>query len=202
WSSLENYGVPEWFRDAKFGIWAHWGPQCEPEYGDWYARGMYEEGSDQYNYHVETYGHPSEFGFKDVIERWKADKWDPESLMDLYARTGAQYFMALANHHDNLDLYNSSHHKWNSTNVGPKKDIVGEWEQAAKKRGLRFGVSVHAAHAWTWYETAQRADKNGPLKGVPYDGKLKESDGNGKWWEGLDPQGLYAQNHPMSKDSE
>src|SRR5690606_8891184 len=115
---------------------------------------------------------------------------------------GAQYFMALANHHDNLDLYNSSHHKWNSTNVGPKKDIVGEWEQAAKKRGLRFGVSVHAAHAWTWYETAQRADKNGPLKGVPYDGKLKESDGNGKWWEGLDPQGLYAQNHPMSKDSE
>src|SRR5690606_9700214 len=82
WSSLENYGVPEWFRDAKFGIWAHWGPQCEPEYGDWYARGMYEEGSDQYNYHVETYGHPSEFGFKDVIERWKADKWDPESLMD------------------------------------------------------------------------------------------------------------------------
>ncbi|WP_114778598.1 alpha-L-fucosidase [Botryobacter ruber] len=202
WSSLENYKVPQWFRDAKFGIWAHWGPQCQPERGDWYARGMYMEGSDQYKYHVEKYGHPSVFGFKDVIHEWKADKWDPEALMDLYKRTGAQYFMALANHHDNLDLYASSHQKWNSTNVGPKKDIVAGWEKAAKKRGLRFGVSVHAAHAWTWYETAQRSDKNGPQKGVPYDGKLKKEDGTGKWWEGYDPQELYAQNHPLSSGSE
>ncbi|MFD2594425.1 alpha-L-fucosidase [Sphingobacterium griseoflavum] len=202
WVSLENYRVPEWFRDAKFGIWAHWGPQCQPERGDWYARGMYEEGSDQYNYHVQTYGHPSQFGFKDVINEWKAEQWDAEQLMDLYARTGAQYFMALANHHDNLDLYKSSHHQWNSTMVGPKKDIVAGWERAAKKRGMRFGVSVHAAHAWTWYETAQRSDKKGPLKGIPYDGKLSESDGKGKWWEGMDPQGLYAQDHALSKDSE
>lgn len=202
WSSLENYRVPDWFRDAKFGIWAHWGPQCQPERGDWYARGMYEEGSDQYKYHVEKYGHPSTFGFKDVINEWKAEKWDPEALMDLYKRTGAQYFMTLANHHDNLDLYESSHHKWNSINVGPKKDIVLGWEKAAKKRRLRFGVSVHAAHAWTWYETAQRSDKQGPLKGVPYDGKLTKADGKGKWWEGYDPQELYVQNHPLSKGSE
>lgn len=73
WKSLEQYEVPEWFQDAKFGIWAHWGPQCQPERGDWYARGMYQEGSDQYRYHVEKYGHPSEFGFKDVINEWKAD---------------------------------------------------------------------------------------------------------------------------------
>ncbi|WDF66844.1 alpha-L-fucosidase [Sphingobacterium oryzagri] len=202
WDSLEQYRVPAWFRDAKFGIWAHWGPQCQPERGDWYARGMYEEGSDQYNYHIATYGHPSKFGFKDVINEWKATQWDAEKLMDLYARTGAQYFMALANHHDNLDLYNSSHHAWNSMHVGPKRDIVGGWERAAKKRGLRFGVSVHAAHAWTWYETAQRSDKNGPLKGVPYDGRQQKADGNGQWWQGLDPQELYAQNHPLSKDSE
>ncbi|WP_437918704.1 alpha-L-fucosidase [Sphingobacterium sp. LRF_L2] len=202
WASLERYRVPEWFRDAKFGIWAHWGPQCQPERGDWYARGMYEEGSDQYNYHVKTYGHPSEFGFKDVINQWKAEQWDADSLMDLYARTGAQYFMALANHHDNLDLYASSHQQWNSTKVGPKKDIVAGWERAAKKRGMRFGVSVHAAHAWTWYETAQRSDKNGPFKGIPFDGKLTESDGKGRWWQGLDPQNLYAQNHPLSKSSE
>ena len=201
WKSLEEYNVPKWFRDAKFGIWAHWGPQCQPERGDWYARGMYQEGSDQYKYHVEKYGHPSKFGFKDVINLWKAEKWNPEELMDLYKRTGAQYFMTLANHHDNLDLYKSSHHKWNSLNFGPKKDIVGGWEKAARKRGLRFGVSVHAAHAWTWYETAQRSDKNGPLQGVPYDGKLKKEDGKGTWWEGYDPQELYAQNHELSKDS-
>ncbi|GHE44628.1 alpha-L-fucosidase [Sphingobacterium griseoflavum] len=202
WASLESYQVPDWFRDAKFGIWAHWGPQCQPERGDWYARGMYEEGSDQYTYHLERYGHPSTFGFKDVINEWKAEQWDAENLMELYARTGAQYFMALANHHDNLDLYNSSHHEWNSTKVGPKKDIIGGWEKAARKKGMRFGVSVHAAHAWTWYETAQRSDKKGPLKGVPYDGKLNKSDGSGAWWQGLDPQELYAQNHPLSKGSE
>ena len=202
WQSLENYRVPDWFRDAKFGIWAHWGPQCQPERGDWYARGMYEEGSDQYKYHVEKYGHPSVFGFKDVINEWKAEKWDPETLMELYEKTGAQYFMTLANHHDNLDLFESSHHKWNSINVGPKKDIVQGWAKAAKKRKLRFGVSVHAAHAWTWYETAQRADKQGPHEGVPYDGKLTKADGKGKWWEGYDPQELYAQNHPLSKGSE
>lgn len=202
WSSLESYQVPNWFRDAKFGIWAHWGPQCQPERGDWYARGMYQEGSDQYQYHIKKYGHPSEFGFKDVINEWKAEKWDPEALMDLYKKTGAQYFMTLANHHDNLDLYDSRHHKWNSLNFGPKNDIVGGWEKAAKKRGFRFGVSVHAAHAWTWYETAQRSDKEGPRKGIPYDGKIRKEDGRGTWWEGYDPQDLYAQDHPLSKGSE
>ncbi|WP_257667447.1 alpha-L-fucosidase [Parapedobacter tibetensis] len=202
WKSLEQYQVPKWFRDAKFGLWAHWGPQCQPERGDWYARGMYQEGSDQYNYHVQKYGHPSKFGFKDVINEWEADKWDAEALLDLYKRAGAQYFVALANHHDNLDLYDSSHQPWNSTKVGPKKDLMAGWAEAAKRRGLRFGVSVHAAHAWTWYETAQRADKKGPLQGIPYDGKITKADGKGKWWDGLDPQDLYAQNHPLSENSE
>jgi Alpha-L-fucosidase len=201
WRSLENYQVPDWFRDAKFGIWAHWGPQCQPERGDWYARGMYQEGSDQYQYHIEKYGHPSVFGFKDVIHQWKAENWNPEELMELYKNAGAQYFMALANHHDNFDLYRSSHHRWNSINVGPNKDVVGGWERAAKKRGLKFGVSVHAAHAWTWYETAQRSDKEGKFAGVPYDGKLTKKDGAGKWWADYDPQELYAQAHQPSLDS-
>ena len=96
WESLSQYGeAPEWFRDAKFGIWAHWGPQCEPEAGDWYARHMYDEGGWQYRYHVEKYGHPSEFGFKDVINAWKAAEWDPDSLMSLYKRAGAKYFFTL-----------------------------------------------------------------------------------------------------------
>lgn len=202
WASLEKYEVPVWFRDAKFGIWAHWGPQCQPEHGDWYARGMYEEGSDQYKFHCEKYGHPSKFGFKDVINEWKAERWNPEETVELYKNAGAKYFMALANHHDNLDLYNSKHQRWNSTRVGPKKDILKGWAAAAKRQGLPFGVSVHSAHAWRWYESAQLADKNGPYAGVPYDGKLTKADSKGKWWDGLDPQELYAQNHPLSKDSQ
>lgn len=201
WDSLEQYKTPDWYRNAKFGIWAHWGPQCEPEFGDWYAREMYMEGNGKYKYHVEKYGHPSEFGFKDVINTWKADQWNPDELLELYKNAGAKYFMALANHHDNFDLYNSKYHNWNSTKIGPKKDLVGGWAKAARKQGLHFGVSVHAAHAWSWYETAQRADKNGPKAGIPYDGKLTKKDGKGKWWEGLDPQELYAQNHALSKES-
>lgn len=202
WESLSNYQVPEWFRDAKFGIWAHWSPQCQPERGDWYARGMYQEGSDQYNYHCQKYGHPSKFGFKDVINEWKADKWDPEELVSLYKNAGAKYFVGLANHHDNFDLYDSKYQSWNSTRFGPKKDIIKGWAEAAKRNGLPFGVSIHGSHPWTWYEVAQRSDKKGPLAGVPYDGKLTKADGKGKWWDGYDPQELYAQNHPLSEKSE
>lgn len=200
WESLEKYQTPDWFRNAKFGIWAHWGPQCQAEHGDWYARAMYEEGSDAYQHHLKTYGHPSQFGFKDVIHQWKAERWDPDRLVAFYKKAGARYFMALANHHDNFDLYNSRHQpEWNSTKVGPGKDLIAGWKKAARDNGLRFGVSVHAAHAWTWYESAQGADKKGPLAGVPYDGKLTRADGKGKWWEGRDPQALYAQNHALSK---
>ena len=150
WESLSQYGgAPEWFQDAKFGIWAHWGPQCQPEQGDWYARNMYNEGSRQYKWHVENYGHPSEFGFKDVIHSWKGEKWNPDSLMALYKKAGARYFFAMGNHHDNFDLWNSKYQPWNSVNMGPQKDILAGWEKAARANGLRFGVSIHAAHAWT-----------------------------------------------------
>jgi len=202
WDSLQNYKTPEWYRNAKFGMWAHWGPQCQPESGDWYARGMYLEGSWQYKIHLQKYGHPSKFGFKDVINEWKAEKWNPEELVSLYKNAGAQYFMALANHHDNFDLFDSKYQRhWNSTKIGPKKDLIGGWAKAAKNNGLPFGVSVHASHAWRWYESAQRSDKTGQYAGIPYDGKLTKADSKGKWWEGLDPQELYAQNHPLSEGS-
>ena len=202
WESLQNYKTPDWYRDAKFGMWAHWGPQCQPEAGDWYARGMYEEGSWQYKSHLQKYGHPSKFGFKDVINTWKAENWNPEELVSLYKSAGAQYFMALANHHDNFDLYDSKYQKqWNSTKIGPQKDLIGGWAKAARNNGLPFGASVHASHAWRWYEVAQRSDKTGAYAGIPYDGKLSKADGKGKWWEGVDPQELYAQNHPLSKGS-
>lgn len=202
WESMKQYEIPEWFKDAKFGIWAHWGPQCEPEAGDWYARHMYYEDHWQHKSHLEHYGHPSEFGFKDVINEWKADKWDPEALVALYKRAGAKYFFAMGNHHDNLDMWNSKHQEWNSVAIGPKKDILAGWAEAAKNYDLPFGVSIHSAHAWRWYESSQGADKEGQFAGVSYDGKLTKADGKGKWWEGLDPQNLYAQNHVLSKDSE
>ena len=199
--SLSQYECPEWFRDAKFGIWAHWGPQCQPEDGDWYARNMYTQRNGQYRYQIDVMGHPSEYGFKDWINEWKAEKWDPDFLIQLYKETGAKYFMALANHHDNMDLYNSRYQPWNSVNMGPKKDIIAGWAEACDKYGLPLCVSVHASHAWCWYETSRGSDARGPLAGVPYDGWLTKEDGVGKWWEGYDPQDLYAQNHPLSKNN-
>jgi alpha-L-fucosidase len=198
WDSLHQYQCPEWFRNAKFGIWACFGPQNVPEDGDWYARNMYVEGSKQNKFHITHYGPPSDFGFKDVIHLWKAENFDAEKLVALYKKVGAQYFFVMANHHDNFDMYDSKYQPWNSVNVGPRKDIVGDFAKAAHEQGLRFGVSVHAAHAWSFYEIAQSADKTGPLAGVPYDGKLTKAAGKGKWWDGLDPQELYAQSHTPS----
>ncbi|MEO8620658.1 MAG: alpha-L-fucosidase [bacterium] len=198
-ASLSQYRTPDWFRDAKFGMWAHWGPQCVPEQGDWYARRMYQEGDSGYVSHAARYGHPSRSGFKDIIHQWRAEEWRPDDLVALYKQAGAQYFMALANHHDNMDLWNSRHQPWNSMRVGPRKDLVGGWAKAARRAGMRFGVSVHAAHAWSWYEVSQGADKEGPLAGIPYDGKLTRAQGKGAWWDGLDPQDLYEQRHTPGK---
>ncbi len=200
WNSLTNYSTPDWFRDAKFGIWAHWGSQCEPEHGDWYARSMYLPGNGDYKSHLAEYGHPSTNGFKDVIHEWKAENFNPDKLLKFYKENGAKYFMALANHHDNFDNFDSKFQPWNSVAVGPHKDLIGGWAAAAHKNGLRFSVSVHCSRAWSWCEVAQGADANGPFAGVPYDGKLTKADGKGSWWDGLDPQDLYAQNHPPGKE--
>ena len=201
WTSLETHQTPEWFRNAKFGIWAHWGAQCVEGSGDWMAREMYMEGNYKYKYHREHYGHPSEFGYKDILPLFKAEKWEPEKLVERYKRCGAQYFFVLGNHHDNYDLWDSKYQPWNSKNIGPKRDILAEWAAAAKKAGLPLGISFHADHAWTWFEPSQRYDLEGDKAGVYYDGNLTKEDGKGKWWEGLDPQMLYQQNHPMSKGS-
>lgn len=168
--SLKQYQYPQWFRDAKFGIWAHWGPQAVPRHGDWYARQMYVQGSDDYKYHLAHYGHPSKFGYKDIIPLWKAQRWDPEKLMALYKKAGAKYFVSMGTHHDDFFLWNSKIHKWNSVNYGPKKDVVGIWQMAAKKEGLKFGVSEHLGASFTWFQPSHGADTSGPFKGIPYDG--------------------------------
>jgi len=173
--SLHQYKYPDWFRDAKFGIWAHWGPQAVPRQGDWYARNMYiQEGgkweTGAYEDHLKKYGHPSVSGYKDIIPLWKAERWNPEELMKLYKKVGAKYFVSMGTHHDNFFLWNSKIHKWNSVNMGPKKDVVGLWQKAAQKEGLRFGISEHLAASYTWFQKAHSADKTGDKAGVPYDG--------------------------------
>ena len=201
WESLAaNYRVPDWFRDAKFGIWAHWGPQCQPEFGDWYARLLYmqgrfpwQHGETPYENHLRRYGHPSRTGFVDIIGRWKAEHWRPEELLQRYVKAGARYFMAMGCHHDNFDLFASKHHEWNVTRVGPKRDIVGGWEPLVRQAGLKFGVSNHSSHAWHWYQVAYGYDAEGPMRGRRYDAYwLRKKHGRGKYWDGLDPQELYT----------
>jgi alpha-L-fucosidase len=141
--SLKTYQAPDWFRNAKFGIWAHWGPQAVPRQGDWYARYMYVPGHPHYDHHLKTYGQPSKVGYKDIIPLWTAEKFDPEGLMDRYAAAGAKYFVSMGVHHDNFDLWNSKHHRWNAAAMGPKRDIVGAWEggcQAARPAFRRIGA--------------------------------------------------------------
>ena len=198
WESLKSYQCPNWFRDAKFGIWAHWSPQCVPEQGDWYARNMYIQGMPQYEYHVKKYGHPSKFGYKDICHLWKAERWDPDALIKLYKKAGAEYFVSLATHHDNFDNWHSKHQPWNSVNVGPKRDIVGGWAKVARANGLRFGVSYHGTPHRVWDEflpVRYKSDTAGPLAGVPYDGVETTADGKGKWWDGMDPQMLNGKPH-------
>lgn len=167
--SFKDYSCPEWFRDAKFGIWAHWGPTSAIEDGDWYARNMYIEGNPQYEHHVKTYGHPSKFGYKDTIPLWRAERFDPKALIQRYAQAGAKYFVSMGVHCDNFDLRNSRR-RWNSVRMGPKRDIVGEWRQAARVAGLRFGVSEHVWASYNWWVTNKGADKHGPHANVSYDG--------------------------------
>ena len=169
-ASLERYQTPDWFRDAKFGIWSHWGPQAVPGQGDWYARYLYAPGHPHYDYHVKTYGHPSKFGYKDIIPLWKAERFDPEALMTKYAAAGAKYFVSMGVHHDNFDLWNSKHHRWNAVAMGPKRDIVGAWKAAATRHGLRFGVSEHLGASYCWWYPNHLFDQFWGKMDADYDG--------------------------------
>ena len=196
WDSLLQYDAPEWYQDAKFGIWAHWSPQCVPEDGDWYARNMYTEGQRQYQFHLQHYGHPSRFGYKDLCDQWTLLNWEPDELIGRYKKAGARLFIALANHHDGFDAWNSKHQPWNSAAIGPHRDVVGDWAAAARKQGLRFGVTLHQARNWWWFQTCHGADKSGPMAGVPYDAEHSAQEGKDQWWQGLDPHLLYGVKHP------
>ncbi len=168
--SLRTYSAPDWFRDAKFGIWSHWGPQSVPMFGDWYARNMYVEGTPQYEYHLRHYGHPSKFGYKDICALWKAERFDPEALADRYYKAGARYLMTQGTHHDHFFNYASKINRMNSVNVGPGKDILALWKKAADRLGMPFGISEHLGASFSWWRVNKGCDKSGPYAGVPYDG--------------------------------
>lgn len=194
---------PSWWREAKIGVWFHWGPQAMGRNGDWYARFLYQQPPEgrkgrannrwMYDQHVERFGHPSEFGYMDVLHAWKAPRFDPAKLMKLYAESGARYILVQGAHHDNFDLWNSPHQPWNSVNVGPKRDIVGEMFREARRYDFRTGMAFHADYSLWWFQPAFGADKTGPKAGIPYDAatRTRES-GKGTWWEGLDPKDLYG----------
>ncbi|VGO16260.1 hypothetical protein PDESU_04851 [Pontiella desulfatans] len=175
--SLQQYECADWFRDAKFGIYLHWGAYSVAEQGEWYARNLYIEGRPEYEHHLKTYGHPSEFGYADFIPMWKAENFDPDALLALFKRSGAKYFTPCAVHHDNFDLWDSKYHKWNSVNKGPKKDLIQMWKDATHKVGLRFGVTTHLSRSYSWLNTANQSDTEGPKKGVPYDGAQGKAKG-------------------------
>ena len=202
WKALGlAYSTPAWWRDAKFGAWAHWDPQSMPEQGDWYAYYMYQQGSAQYTYQCNTFGHPSAYGYKDICENWVIDKWDPNSLMDLYVQMGAKFFMAMGAHHDNFDCWDSTYQPWNSVRIGVKVDMVGTWAPVARQKGMRFGIGFHNTPARTWGQwmpVRYTSDSSGSKAGVPYDALQTILDGKGKWWEGMDPVDLYGYKHASS----
>ncbi|MDA3854466.1 MAG: alpha-L-fucosidase [Bacteroidales bacterium] len=194
WESIENNypGEPAWLREAKFGIWVHFGPQSAGESGDWYARNLYKPGHRAYDNHLKRYGHPSEVGYKEILRDWNPTKLDPAALTKIYEAAGARFLMIQGVHHDNYDLWNSKYQPWNSVNIGPKRDLLSEWAKACRANDMHYGVTFHHEYTWWWWQTAFGCDREGDKAGVPYDGNLTLADGNGKWWEGDDPRMLYG----------
>lgn len=200
WQSLgDNFKSPSWFRECKIGVWLHWGPQSVGEDGDWYAKWIYMPRHAWGNYtrvypnHLKKVGHPSQTGYKDMLLKWKAERWNPEKLMALYKRAGARYVISQGMHHDNFDLWNSKYQPWNSVRLGPKRDIVAEWKKAADKEGMRFGIAFHGDYSLFWFQPAFLSDLEGPLKGVSYDA-AQEYESQSTWWKkmGLDLKDLYG----------
>lgn len=191
WNSLGAYRVPEWFRDAKFGIFLHWGVYSVPAYGnEWYSRNMYVQGTDAFKHEVATYGPQSKFGYKNFIPMFRAERFNPDAWVDLFVRAGARYVVPVAEHCDGFAMYDSSITNWDAAKMGPKRDVVGELAVAARRRGLHFGVSSHRAEHWWWYDGGMKFDSDvrdpryagiyGPAKpmALPGDSDSKEPDPN------------------------
>ena len=156
WESLQQYEIPAWYADGKFGIFIHWGAYAVPAFAnEWYPRNMYIQGSREYEHHVKTYGPHTEFGYKDFIPMFRAEKFDPAAWAELFRESGARFVVPVAEHHDGFAMYDCSTSRWTSVHMGPQRDIVGELAQAVRARGMVFGVSTHRAEHW-WFMNGGR----------------------------------------------
>ena len=165
WQSLGNYKAPEWYRDAKFGIFIHWGVYSVPAFGnEWYPRNMYNQGSPENQHHVATYGSPDKFGYKDLIPLFKAEHFDPAAWARLFKESGARYVVPVFEHHDGFAMYDSGLSDWTAAKMGPHRDLVGDLAKAVRAEGLRLGASSHRVEHNFFLETGRkiRSDINDP----------------------------------------
>jgi alpha-L-fucosidase len=161
WESLEHYQVPQWYLDAKFGIFIHWGVYSVPAVGnEWYPRNMYISGDRVFKHHVETYGSQSKFGYKDFIPRFRAEKFNPDQWAELFRKSGAKYVVPVAEHHDGFPMFDYDFTDWSAVKMGPRRDVVGELAMAVRKQGLHFGASSHRAEHWWFYNGGMKFDSD------------------------------------------
>jgi alpha-L-fucosidase len=157
WESLKQYTIPEWYIDAKFGIFIHWGPYCVPAFGnEWYPRRMYLQDDAAYEHHKKTYGDHTEFGYKDFIPMFTAEKFDAEEWVKLFKESGAKFIMPVAEHHDGFPMYDSDLTEWSAAKMGPKRDVIGELAEATRKHDLVFSVSSHRAEHWWFFDGGRK----------------------------------------------
>jgi alpha-L-fucosidase len=198
WSSLRSHVTPQWFRDAKYGIYTHWGIYAVPARGPnatWYPYNMYREGTDQYEYHVKTYGPPSEFGYKDFIPDFTGAKFDADEWAELFKKSGAQFAGPVGEHHDGFAMWDSQYTEWNAAKMGPRRDVVGELEKAIRKQGMRFMVALHHAENWWffphWIEEYDTSDPRyaglyGPLHNQEWAKRKPAIDSRHDEWDRMD----------------
>jgi alpha-L-fucosidase len=194
WDSISGKvagnGAPEWWRQTRFGIWLHYGPQANGASGDWYAQHMYQQGSTPYTNHLNQFGHPSTNGFKEVIRSWSPTNYNPAGLAQLFYNAGARVVLVQGVHHDNFDNWNSRYNPWNTVNFGARRDTMAEWKTALHALGMRMGVAFHHEYSWWFYQPAFLRDGSGPLAGMSYDA-VTATNSSGNWWAGYDTRRLY-----------
>jgi len=203
WNSLGRHQIPEWFKDAKFGIYTHWGVYSVPAYGrngSWYPHNMYKKGTDQYNYHVKHYGLPSKFGYKDFIPMFKAEKFNADEWAELFKKAGAKFAGPVAEHHDGFAMWDTKYSKWNAAKMGPKRDVVGELEKAIKKRGMKFITTFHHATNWAYYpHWVESFDCSNPKYSGLY-GPIHDQDKNWPEWYKIGADELAFMQQQPSKE--
>jgi alpha-L-fucosidase len=192
-ANVPGNGTPAWLRQAKFGIWFHYGPEANLASGDWSARNMYKPGTTAYNNHLANFGHPTTNGYKDVINAWNPTNYSPAGMAQLFYNAGARFVLVQGVHHDNFDNWNSKYNPWNMMNFGAKRDTMAEWTNALRSLGMHMGVAFHHEYNWWWDQPAFNSDSTGAFAGIPYDA-VTATNGTGTWWQNYDPRRLYGIN--------